>query len=213
MPSNQNATLRGTNRHAEHNEQPNEANANHVEEIRELPALDLSTNNVRIGLFNFSEHAGYAIYIDWEQNVAYHYPPTPYHVLAPISLPPSRRLPTLSSVLAGTAGYRPFPGAPTLQNNVPAIIERSRIPVFILAIRLSGHMGDVRMMTLSNEGAAVSVNDVLEAVRAAIAGREPAFAPAAAMAQMGMARRDERGRLVWSGLRDGSEGVWELSLV
>ncbi|TFK39149.1 hypothetical protein BDQ12DRAFT_665497 [Crucibulum laeve] len=71
------------------------------------------------------------------------------------------------------------------------------------------------MLTLSNEGAAVSVSDVLEAVRAAIAGRQPAFAPAATMAtmaQMGTIRLDERGRLVWSGFQDGSEGVWELSL-
>ncbi|TFK39151.1 hypothetical protein BDQ12DRAFT_682247 [Crucibulum laeve] len=97
---------------------------------------------------------------------------------------------------------RPFPTIPSRQNNVPVIVERSRIRVFLFAIRLSGHMGDVRMLTLSNE-----------VVRAAIAGRQPAFAPAPTMAQMGTIRLDERGRLVWSGFQNGSEGVWELSLV
>ncbi|TFK39143.1 hypothetical protein BDQ12DRAFT_70508 [Crucibulum laeve] len=108
--------------------------------------------------------------------------------------------------------YRPFPTAPS-QQNIPITIERSTFPVFIIVIRLSGHMGDIRMVTLSNEGAAVSVNDILEEVRATIVGRRPALAPMAAMAQMGSIRLDERGRLVWSGFRDGIEGVWELSLV
>ncbi|TFK39126.1 hypothetical protein BDQ12DRAFT_722515 [Crucibulum laeve] len=201
MSSNQNNPLRENNGQAEHNEQPNE-------EIHELAALDLTSDNGRVGPFNFSEHAGYGIHVDWNQRVAYHYPVTPYH-----ALPPDRRLPALSPVLAGKTVYRPFPTVFSQQNNVPMIIEQSRIPVFIIVIRLSGHTGDIRIVTLSNDGATVPVNDALEAVRDPIVGRQPAFAPAAAMAQMGTIRLDERGRLVWSGFRDGSEGVWELSLV
>ncbi|TFK39264.1 hypothetical protein BDQ12DRAFT_665594 [Crucibulum laeve] len=158
-------------------------------------------------------HAGYGLHVDWIQGVAYHYPSTPYHALASTSLPSDRPLPALSPVLARAAVYRPFPDALSRENNVPMIIERTRMAVFIFAIRLSGHRGDVRMVALSNEGAAVSVNDVLEAVRAAVAGRQPAFAPAAAMAQMGTIRLDERARWNWSGFEEGNEGVWELSLV
>ncbi|TFK39148.1 hypothetical protein BDQ12DRAFT_665496 [Crucibulum laeve] len=225
LPINEHAS-RESNRSAEHNEQPNgeafPSNSGWVV-TDELPftlaSIDhifvelIHSERIGIGLFNFPEHPGYDIHVDQNQNDAYYYPPTPYHALTPISLAPDRRLPALSPVLTGDAVYRPFPTTSSRQNNVPVIVERSRIRVFLFAIRLSGHTGDVRMLTLSNEGAAVSVNDVLEAVRAAIAGRQPAFAPAAAMAQMGTIRLDERGRLVWSGFRDGSEGVWELSLV
>ncbi|TFK39232.1 hypothetical protein BDQ12DRAFT_722614 [Crucibulum laeve] len=145
-------------------------------------------------------------------------PPTPRHAFAPINLPPAYPTSTLHPLLGLASGsevvYRPFLLALPEHQSVPAVIVPDDTPAHIFLVHLSHVPGDYEMLVFPTGASFTSVNDVLHAVRVAVAdaGTEPK-PEQLGEAKEGSVRLDSIGRWTWTGFVLGNDGVWELSFV
>ncbi|TFK39223.1 hypothetical protein BDQ12DRAFT_722600 [Crucibulum laeve] len=145
-------------------------------------------------------------------------PPTPRYAFAPISLPPAYLTSTLDPLLVSASGsevvYRPFPVALPEHQGITATIVPGDTPAHLFIVRLSYAPGDYRVLAFPTGALFTSVNDVLHAVRVAVAdaGMEPE-PEELEEAKEGSVRLDSKGRWTWTGFVLGSDGVWELNLV
>ncbi|TFK39222.1 hypothetical protein BDQ12DRAFT_74188 [Crucibulum laeve] len=145
-------------------------------------------------------------------------PPTPRHAFASTSLPPAYPTSVLHPLLVLASDskviYRPFPSALPEHQSVPAVIVLGDTPLHLFLVRLSHAPGDYKMLAFPTGEFFTSVNDVLHAVRAALAtaGAEPKLEELGE-AKEGSVRFNSMGGWVWTGFVLGKDGVWELSLV
>ncbi|TFK39235.1 hypothetical protein BDQ12DRAFT_665570 [Crucibulum laeve] len=100
--------------------------------------------------------------------------PIPRHASSSISLPLAYPTPVLHPLLALASGsevvYRPFPPALPKHQGMPAVIVPGDTPTHLFFVRLSHVPGDYKMLAFPTGASFTSVNDVLHAVRAAVAG-------------------------------------------
>ncbi|TFK39231.1 hypothetical protein BDQ12DRAFT_682414 [Crucibulum laeve] len=145
-------------------------------------------------------------------------PPTPRHAFASTGLPPAYATSALHPILASASDskviYRPFPPALPEHQSVPAVIVPGDIPLHLFLVRFSHAPGDYKMLAFPTGASFTSLNDVLNAVRDAVAstGTEPKPEELGETKE-GRVRLDGMGGWMWTGFVLGDDGVWELSLV